>query len=87
MARFNPSIGAAFPKSRKAYVSEAEQTALMDDTELRQFALLQLETLTHEINHPRLWAAIYAIQAMDNGPMPADYLLVITEAAYLDQDV
>ena len=58
----------------------------MNDTERRQFALLQLEMLAQEINHPRLWAAIYAIQAMDNGPMPSDYLLVITEAAYLDQD-
>lgn len=59
----------------------------MNDTERRQFALLQLEILAQEINHPRLWAAIYVIQAMDNGPMPADYLHVITKAAYLDQDV
>ena len=59
----------------------------MNDTERRQFALLQLEMLAQEINHARLWAAIYAIQAIDNGPMPTDYLDVIEYALYLDEHV
>lgn len=59
----------------------------MNDTERRQFALLQLEMLAQEINHPRLWAAIYAIQAMDNGPMPFDYMDVIEYALYMDEHV
>jgi len=59
----------------------------MNDTELRQFALLQLEMLAQEVNHPRLWAAIYSIQAMDNGPIPHDYQHVMISALYLDEHV
>lgn len=52
----------------------------MTNDELRQLAMLQLEiTLSHYPDHdgPRLWAALYCIQAMDNGPRPADFDEVI----------
>ena len=57
------------------------------NTELRQFALLQLEMLAQEVDSPRLWAALYAVQAMDGGPKPADWNHVINSVKMLDQDV
>ena len=59
----------------------------MDDTELRQFALLQLEMLAQEDDNPRLWAALYAVQALDHGPVPVDFGQVIHQARKLDEDV
>ena len=59
----------------------------MDDTELRQFALLQLEMLAQENDNPRIWAALYAVQALDRGPVPVDFGHVIHEARKLDEDV
>lgn len=52
----------------------------MTNDELRQLAMLQLEiTLSHypEDDGPRLWAALYCIQAMDGGPRPPDFDHVI----------
>ena len=57
------------------------------NTDLRQFALLQLEMLAQEVDSVRLWAAIYAIQAMDNGPRPTDWNDVILRARLLDENV
>ena len=73
--------------ARKRVVSEAEQTCLMDDTELRQFALLQLEMLAQENDNPRIWAALYAVQALDHGPVPIDFGQVINQARKLDDHV
>lgn len=59
----------------------------MDDTELRQFALLQLEMLAQENDNPRIWAALYAVQALDRGPVPVDFGHVIHQARKLDENV
>ena len=60
----------------------------MNDVELRQFAMLQLEmVLQHEwTKHStdRLWAALYCVQAMDGGPIPADFEAVMAGIAALD---
>ena len=59
----------------------------MDDTELRQFALLQLEMLAQENDNPRIWAALYAVQALDRGPVPVDFGNVMQQARGLDENV
>lgn len=61
----------------------------MTNSELRQFALLQLETVLAEegesIAADRLWAALYCVQAMDGGSRPDDFDSVIHEAFCLDE--
>ena len=48
----------------------------MTNNELRQFALLQLEMLAQKDDSPRIWAALYAVQALDGGPVPDDFIHV-----------
>jgi len=60
----------------------------MTNDQLRQFAMLQLEkVLDYEIGQTadRLWAALYCVQAMDEGPRPADFLNTVMNAAVLDE--
>lgn len=60
----------------------------MTNSDLRQFAMLQLETVLAEEGESntadRLWAALYCVQAMDNGHRPVDFDLVVHQAHCLD---
>jgi hypothetical protein len=62
----------------------------MNDIELRQFAMLQLETvLQHEWTKDsidRLWAALYSVQRMNGGPIPEDFGDVMCKAMWLDAE-
>ena len=63
----------------------------MDNTALRQFALLQLERLTVSLpaDNPlqdRIWAALYCVQAMDDGPVPEDFHHTLVTAQMMDED-
>lgn len=61
----------------------------MTNDELRQFAMLQLETVLAQDSESneadRLWAALYCVQAMNGGHRPDDFDLVIHEAHRLDE--
>lgn len=64
----------------------------MTNDELRQFAMLQLEMvlaysqgMTAETDE-RLSAALYCIQAMNDGPRPEDFSEVMSEAMQLDAE-
>jgi hypothetical protein len=64
----------------------------MENTALRQFALLQLERISSSLPadsplQDRVWAALYCVQAMDDGPMPDDIFRTIDIARDMDQDV
>lgn len=57
---------------------------------LRQFAMLQLERMASSIRadspiQDRIWAALYCVQAMDEGPMPDDFSEVIHIANEMDE--
>ena len=60
----------------------------MTNEELRQFAMLQLEmVLAHKYEKhstDRLWAALYCVQAINNGPIPADFKAVVSCVDALD---
>jgi hypothetical protein len=58
---------------------------------LRQFAMLQLERMASSIQaddpiQDRIWAALYCVQAMDEGPMPDDFSDVIHIANEMDSE-
>lgn len=58
---------------------------------LRQFAMLQLERMASSIQaddqiQDRIWAALYCVQAMDEGPMPDDFSDVIHIAKEMDAE-
>ena len=58
---------------------------------LRQFAMLQLERMASSIRadnpiQDRIWAALYCVQAMDEGPMPDDFSDVIHIANEMDAE-
>jgi len=62
----------------------------MRNSGLRQFAMLQLERIASSIpaDHPiqdRIWAALYCVQAMDDGPKPDDFSEVIHIANEMDE--
>jgi hypothetical protein len=63
----------------------------MTNDELRQFAMLQLEMVLEYSQgmmaetEERLSAALYCIQAMDDGPMPDDFSEVIHIANEMDE--
>jgi hypothetical protein len=61
----------------------------MSNDGLRQFAMLQLERMASSIRaddpiQDRIWAALYCVQAMDEGPMPDDFSDVIHIANEMD---
>lgn len=61
----------------------------MTNDGLRQFAMLQLERMASSIQadnpiQDRIWAALYCVQAMDDGPMPDDFSEVIHIANEMD---
>lgn len=61
----------------------------MTNDGLRQFAMLQLERMASSIQadspiQDRIWAALYCVQAMDDGPMPDDFSDVIHIANEMD---
>jgi hypothetical protein len=64
----------------------------MTNDELRQFAMLQLETVlggyewSVENSTDRLWAALYSVQRMNGGPMPDDFGVVMNKAVELDRE-
>jgi hypothetical protein len=62
----------------------------MTNDELRQFAMLQLETVLHNDwtndSVDRLWAALYSVQRMNGGPMPEDFGDVMCKAMWLDAE-
>jgi hypothetical protein len=62
----------------------------MRNSGLRQFAMLQLERIASSIpaDNPiqdRIWAALYCVQAMDDGPVPDDFSTVIHIANEMDE--
>jgi hypothetical protein len=62
----------------------------MENDGLRQFAMLQLERMASSIRaddpiQDRIWAALYCVQAMDEGPMPDDFSDVIHIAHEMDE--
>lgn len=61
----------------------------MTNDELRQFAMLQLETVISEEGESstsdRLWAALYCVQAMNGGHRPDDFDAVMDDAAFHDE--
>ena len=64
----------------------------MENTALRQFALLQLERLSSSLPEDsplqdRIWAALYAVQAMDNGPRPYFFNKTMQAVQRMDRDV
>lgn len=63
----------------------------MRNDALRQFAMLQLERMASSISadspiQDRIWAALYCVQAMDDGPMPDDFSDVIRIANEMDAE-
>lgn len=63
----------------------------MKNDGLRQFAMLQLERMASSIRadspiQDRIWAALYCVQAMDDGPMPDDFSDVIHIANKMDAE-
>lgn len=64
----------------------------MTNDELRQFAMLQLEMVLEYSQgmvaetEERLSAALYCIQAMDDGPRPEDFSQVMCDAMRLDAE-
>lgn len=62
----------------------------MKNDGLRQFAMLQLERMASSVQadspiQDRIWAALYCVQAMNNGPMPDDFSDVIHIANEMDE--
>lgn len=83
-------MGCRFVSVASVWVTRlAPKEIYMTNDELRQFAMLQLETLLAkegESNEAdRLWAALYCVQAMNDGHRPEDFDAVIHHAHCLDE--